>query len=94
MIRRWSDILWEEDSEIMKDRYEVIKKGFTDGLHCGKWTFKDGKTKFVFNENKDKNTKAENEKLTNHFYQKDSERKYRSSGNPWFFDSEIPPYNK
>ena len=90
IIRRWSDILWEEDSQIMRDRHEAVSKGFKDGLHCGKWTFKDGKTKFVF----DDSAKEENKISDTHFYQKDDKRNYRSSGNPWFFDSEIPPYNK
>ena len=48
LVDRWSDILWEEDSEIMKIRYNRLQKGFKDGSHCGKWVFKDGKATFEF----------------------------------------------
>ena len=48
LIDRWSDILWSEDSEIMKIRNEQVKKGFKDGSHCGKWILKDGRAKFEF----------------------------------------------
>ena len=48
LIDRWSDILWEEDVEIMKTRYEMISKGFKDGSHCGRWQLKDGKPIFEF----------------------------------------------
>lgn len=48
LVDRWSDILWEEDSEIMKIRYAQLKNGFKDGAHCGKWVLKDGKPFFEF----------------------------------------------
>ncbi len=48
LVDRWSDILWEEDSEIMKIRYNRLQKGFKDGSHCGKWVLKDGKATFEF----------------------------------------------
>ena len=47
-INRWSDILWEEDSELMLERHDQVKKGFRDGVHCGKWMLKDGKPIFNF----------------------------------------------
>ena len=48
LVDRWSDILWEEDTEIMKIRYDQLKKGFKDGSHCGKWVLKNGKAIFEF----------------------------------------------
>ena len=52
MIDRWSDILWEEDSEIMEIRHTQLKKGFKDGANCGKWVLKEGKPFFEFYDKK------------------------------------------
>ncbi len=49
LVDRWSNILWKEDSEIMKDRKKVVSKGFLDGPHCGKWLLINGKPKWIFN---------------------------------------------
>ena len=41
IVDSWSDILWFEDTEIMKQRLKVLSNGFKDGFHCGKWILKE-----------------------------------------------------
>lgn len=50
IVDNWSDILWSEDTEIMKQRYKVKSNGFKDGFHCGKWVLIDGKPTWQYNE--------------------------------------------
>lgn len=50
LIDRWSNILWQEDSEIMSQRQSLSKEGFKDGFHCGKWEIVDGKPQWQYNE--------------------------------------------
>ena len=53
IVDSWSDILWFEDTEIMKQRLKVLSNGFKDGFHCGKWILKEGKpTWFIIMKNK------------------------------------------
>ena len=50
IVDKWSDILWSEDKEIMKQRLKVKSEGFKDGFHCGKWVLIDGKPTWQYNE--------------------------------------------
>ena len=52
IVDSWSDILWFEDTEIMKQRLKVLSNGFKDGFHCGKWILKEGKPTWVYNNEK------------------------------------------
>lgn len=48
LVQRWSNILWEEDLDVMQDRHEYIQMGGKDGLHCGRWVTKNKNTKWEF----------------------------------------------
>ena len=48
LLKRWSQILWKEDSEMMKHRRNFLENGFKDGFHCGKWVNENGKSFWLF----------------------------------------------
>jgi hypothetical protein len=52
IVDKWSNILWLEDSKIMKQRLKVLSVGFKDGFHCGKWILDDGRPTWVYNNKK------------------------------------------
>ena len=55
LLDRWSNIVWEEDSGIMLDRYKFLKSGNKDGSHCGKWIVIDGRPKWEFHKRTEEN---------------------------------------
>ena len=41
-VRRWTDILWEEDSGIVKRRHEMVQNGFRESTSCARWVYEHG----------------------------------------------------
>lgn len=44
----WADIVWKEDSALLRRRQKILASGFKDGPLCGKWVFEDGTSHFKF----------------------------------------------
>ena len=49
LLNRWSQILWDEDSEMMENRKNFLENGFKDGFHCGRWINENGNVFWKFN---------------------------------------------
>jgi len=49
LLNRWSQILWDEDSEMMENRKNFIENGYKDGFHCGRWVNENGNIFWKFN---------------------------------------------
>ena len=50
IIKRWSNILWEEDYKICKRQLKLKSQGFKNQNICGEWIMKDGQ--IIFDANK------------------------------------------